>query len=67
MPGRPTRRRRHAAARRTAYLAAARAAHQASLDICVRLAADPANTQWQHDLSIIRQKIEDLDNSAEEA
>ena len=32
-----------------------------------RAAADPANTEWQRDLSIMRQKIEDLDNSAKEA
>jgi hypothetical protein len=33
----------------------------------VRLAAaDPANTGWQRGLSLIRQKIEDLDNSAKD-
>ena len=48
-------------------VAAARAAYLASLDIRVRLAAaDPANTQWQRDLSVIRQKIDDLSNSAVE-
>jgi hypothetical protein len=34
-------------------LGAARAAYQASLDIRVRLAAaDPANAEWQRDLSV---------------
>ena|SRR5450432_815209 len=45
-------------------LAAARTAYQAYQDIAVRLAAaDPANTGWQRDLSICRQKIEELNNS----
>ena len=39
-------------------------AYQASLDIRVKLAgAHPANTGWQRDLSIIRQKIDGLDKS----
>ena len=47
---------------------AARAAYQAALDIAVRLAAaDPANTGWQRDLSMMRQKVENLDNNAKEA
>ena len=42
-------------------LAAARAAHQASLDIRQRLAAaDPANTEWQRDLSISHEKLGDI-------
>jgi hypothetical protein len=30
-------------------------------------AADPANTGWQRDLSVARQKIDDLGKSAEKA
>ena len=42
-------------------LAAARAAYQAGLDIAARLAAaDPANTEWQRDLSISHNKLGDL-------
>jgi hypothetical protein len=42
-------------------LAAARAAHQASLDIRVRLAAaDPANTSWQRDLSVSHNRLGDV-------
>ncbi len=40
-------------ARAVGDLAAAHTAYQASLDITERLAtADPANTEWQRDLSI---------------
>jgi tetratricopeptide (TPR) repeat protein len=39
-------------------LAAARAAYQASLDILIRLAAaDPANIEWQRDLSVSHIKL----------
>ena len=49
-------------------LTAARTAYQASLDIAERLAAaDPANTQWQRDLSFVRQKLVDLESGATEA
>ena len=42
-------------------LAAARAAYQASKDIRTRLAAaDPANTQWQRDLSVSHNKLGDV-------
>ena len=42
-------------------LAAARAAYQASLDIRARLAAaDPANTEWQRDLSVSHDKLGDV-------
>ena len=42
--------------------------HQASLNIRLRLAAaDPANTGWWRDLSVTRQKFDDLCRSAEEA
>ena len=42
-------------------LTAARAAYQASLDIAARLAAaDPANTEWQRDLSISHDKLGDV-------
>ena len=42
-------------------LAAARTAYQASLDIAARLAAaDPANTEWQRDLSISHNKLGDV-------
>jgi hypothetical protein len=46
-------------------LAAARDHYQAALDIAARLAAaDPANTEWQRDLSFVRQRIADLEASA---
>jgi hypothetical protein len=42
-------------------LAAARTAYQAALGIAARLAAaDPANTRWQRDLAIRRQRLEGL-------
>ena len=48
-------------------LAAARAAYQASLDIRVRLAAaDPANAQWQSDLTYVERKIRELPDSGAE-
>ena len=48
-------------ARAAGDLTAARTAYQASLDIAVLLAAaDPANTGWQRDLQIARQRISDL-------
>jgi hypothetical protein len=43
-------------------LTAARTAYQAGLDIRERLAAaDPANTGWQREKEIIRQKLNELD------
>ena len=46
-------------------LAAARAAYQASLDIRTRLAAaDPANTQWQRDLSVSHDRLGDVARAA---
>jgi predicted negative regulator of RcsB-dependent stress response len=48
-------------------LAAARAAYQAALDIRARLAAaDPANTGWQHGLSISHEKLGDVAIAAED-
>jgi hypothetical protein len=45
-------------------LDAARQAYQASHDIRVRLAAaDPTNTGWQRDLSVIRQRLDELPDS----
>jgi hypothetical protein len=45
-------------------LAAARTAYQAALEIRTRLAAaDPANTGWQRDLQITRQRIRDLSDT----
>ena len=42
-------------------LTAARTAYQASQDIATRLAAaDPANTQWQRDLSVSHHKLGDV-------
>src|SRR5437660_6096786 len=41
--------------------AGARAAHQASLDIAVRLAAaDPGNSGWQRDLSVSHDRLGDV-------
>ena len=46
-------------------LDAARTAYQASLDIAQRLAAaDPANTEWQRDLSVSRNKLGDVARAA---
>ena len=46
-------------------LAAARTAYQASLDIAERLAAaDPANTEWQRDLSVSHNKLGDVATAA---
>ena len=43
------------------HLAAARDHYQAALEIRVRLAdADPANTEWQHDLSVCHNRIGDV-------
>jgi hypothetical protein len=42
------------------------APHEASLDIAERLAAaDPANTQLQRDLSLVRQRIGNLPDAPE--
>jgi predicted negative regulator of RcsB-dependent stress response len=42
-------------------LAAARTAYQAALDIAARLAAtDPANTEWQRDLSVSHDNLGDV-------
>ena len=50
-------------ARAAGDLTAARTAYQASLDIRTRLAAaDPANRQWQRDLQVANQRINDLEN-----
>jgi hypothetical protein len=50
----------------TNFAVAARGHYQASLDIAERLtAADPTNTQWQHDLQSVRQKITQLPHTAE--
>ena len=52
-------------ARAAGDLAAARTAYQASLDIRTRLAAaDPANTQWQRDLSVSHEKLGDVARAA---
>jgi hypothetical protein len=46
-------------------LTAARTAHQASLDIAARLATtDPANTEWQRDLSVSHEKLGDVARAA---
>ncbi len=46
-------------------LAAARTAYQASLDIAARLAAaDPANTEWQRDLSVSHNRLGDVARAA---
>jgi len=45
-------------------LTAARTAYQASLDTAARPAsADPANTQWQRDPAVSRQRSERLDTT----
>jgi hypothetical protein len=43
-------------------LATARTHYQISLDIRQRLAADPAHTGWQRELSVIREKIAQLED-----
>jgi hypothetical protein len=48
-------------------LSEARAAYQAGLDIRVRLAAaDPANTQWQRDLSVSHERLGEVAAAAGE-
>ena len=52
-------------ARTAGDLAAATAAYQAALDIRTRLAAaDPANTEWQRDLSISHNRLGDVARTA---
>ena len=58
---------RHRPARDAHQPSRNRSSYETGLDIAARLAAaDPANTDWQRDLSFVRQRIADLEASASE-